>query len=51
MRDDALNYYRLHASEWRSINKAAEAIAGNIVPVAFTTVRDWIRAAKKSGEV
>lgn len=51
MKKDVLKYYQQHAGEWRSINKAAEAIAGNIVPVAVTTVRDWIRAAKKSGEV
>jgi hypothetical protein len=42
MRDETLQYYVQHQSEFSSVESAAAAIAGKIVPVKHRTVVNWI---------
>jgi hypothetical protein len=43
MTRQAMEYFIEHQSEFRSKDAAAEPIAGKVVPVAFRTVRDWLK--------
>lgn len=47
LRECAIQYYEAHEASFRSIESAAAAIAGKIVPVTHRTVVDWLRAHKK----
>lgn len=38
----AMNYYAEHITEFKTKDKAAEAIAGKVVNSSFKTVRKWI---------
>jgi hypothetical protein len=42
MKQQAIRYYSENQHKFKSMDAAAEAIAGKIVPLAFRTVRDWI---------
>ena len=46
LKADALNWYRDHKDRFSSKDKAAEAMAGKIVPVSHRTVRNWLREPK-----
>ena len=47
MRDQAMKYYGEHKSEFSSMDDAAWAIAGKIVPVKYRTVYEWIRRYRR----
>ncbi len=47
MREQVIQHYTANESTYRSVEAAAKAIAGKIVPVAQRTVADWIREFKK----
>ena len=47
LRSVALDHYEKHKSQYRSMDAAAEKIAGEVVSVTFRTVRDWIAAHNK----
>jgi hypothetical protein len=42
MRDEVWRWCDAHMSQYRSMDAAAAAIAGKLVPVTFRTVRGWI---------
>lgn len=48
LREFALKHYEQNRSSYRSVEAAAEAIAGRVVPVTQRTVRGWIAAYNKS---
>jgi hypothetical protein len=48
LRAFALEHYEKHRASFSSVEAAAQAIAGKIVPVAHRTVRDWIASHNKS---
>jgi hypothetical protein len=50
MKAEAIAYYQQNAKKYRSKDAAAEAIAGNIVPVTFRTVRDWLSNIRPAGK-
>lgn len=47
LREETIRYYEEHESTFKSMEEAARAIAGKIVPVTHRTVVDWIRAHRK----
>ena len=47
MKADVIAWYSENMTSFKSIEGAAEAIAGKIVPAKFRTVRDWIAEWKK----
>lgn len=42
-KQQALAFYEAHRSEYRTKEAAAESISSKVVPVAFGTVRKWLR--------
>ena len=42
LKQDAFSWLDSHRHEFASMDKAAEALAGKIVPVTFRTARDWV---------
>lgn len=47
MRAQVIQHYEENETKFKSIEAAAEAIAGKIVPVKHRTVADWIREFRK----
>lgn len=47
MKADVFQWCERNLQDYRSMDAAAEAIAGNVVPVTFRTVRGWIGEWKK----
>ena len=48
MKTDVFRWLDAHMSQFKSLDAAAEAIAGNIAPVVFRTARTWVADWKKS---
>ncbi|WP_020157044.1 hypothetical protein [Methylobacter marinus] len=48
IKNDALDYYVEHKTEFKSLADAARQIAGKIVIMKYRTVYDWIRDYEKS---
>lgn len=49
MKDDVWRWYEAHGHEYTSLDKAAEAVAGSVVPITFRTARRWISDFRRSG--
>ena len=47
LREEVIRYFEENETKFRSVEAAARAIAGVIVPITHRTVVDWIRAHKK----
>ncbi len=47
MKADVFAWLDTNMANYKSLDKAAEAMAGKIVPLAFRTVRDWVGEWKK----
>lgn len=47
MKADVFAWLDENMSNFRSMEKAAEAIAGKVVPIGFRTARDWVGDWKK----
>ena len=47
LRNQAIQHYIAHEASYKSMDAAATAIAGKIVPVTFRTVRNWISEHRK----
>lgn len=48
MKKTVFEWCDVHISEFKSMDSAASAVAGKIVPVTFRTVRSWIATWKKT---
>jgi hypothetical protein len=46
MKEQAIKYYKNHHESFANKDDAALQIAGKIVPVAFSTVRGWLKGVK-----
>jgi hypothetical protein len=51
MKQEVWEWYKANEQSYRSMDAAAEAIAGKIVPVAFRTARAWIGEYRKKMEL
>ena len=47
MKQDVFDWLDANMSRFKSMDAAAEAIAGKVAPVAFRTARDWVADWKK----
>lgn len=47
MRDEVWRWYEKNRDAFKSMDAAAAAVAGHIVPVTFRTAREWIGACEK----
>ena len=47
MREQVIQHYVANESSYRSVEAAAEAIAGKLVPAKHRTVAEWIREFRK----
>ena len=47
MKADVFKWLDEHLKTYKSLDSAAEAIAGKIVPIKFRTAREWVGAYKK----
>ena len=47
MKNDVFTWCDNHMAEYRSMDAAASAVAGKLVPMTWRTVRDWMTAWKK----
>jgi hypothetical protein len=50
MRQQVLDWFANHGEKYRSKDKAAEAIAGRVVPLSFRTVRDYLAGIKRDDQ-
>lgn len=48
MKESVLRWCDAHLNDFKSMDAAAEAIAGKLVPIKFRTAREWIGEWKKS---
>jgi hypothetical protein len=46
MKDDVLAHFERHKHEYKTLNEAAESIAGKVVPLSFRTVREYLIGQK-----
>lgn len=50
MKEQVFTWCAAHMHEYPSMDAAAEAVAGKVVPVAFRTARSWIGMYRKKGQ-
>ena len=50
MKEQVFAWCAAHIQDYRSMDAAAEAVAGKLVPVAFRTARSWIGEYRKQGQ-
>jgi hypothetical protein len=46
MKNEAIQYYKDNHTKFKNKHDAASYIANNIMPIAYSTVRDWLKGVK-----